>query len=152
LDQIFKLEIKTEFEFKEDYTKAELGEIESLLERLNSRFSLLHDIINMLWESYLVYIGILMDDIPDIDTVIRKSNADRLFQQYSMIRSMSFYLNKMLHQRQINQHKKMIEDHQTLDITDIQPFDTFKSQLGCKGMARLLKTTCEKIRGLTYVP
>jgi hypothetical protein len=69
-----------------------------------------------------------------------------------MIRSMSFYLNKMLHQRQINQHKKMIEDHQTLDITDIQPFDTFKSQLGCKGMARLLKTTCEKIRGLTYVP
>jgi hypothetical protein len=108
LDQIFKLEIKTEFEFKEDYTKAELGEIQSLLERLNNRFSLLHEIINMLWESYLVYIGILMDDIPDIDTVIKKSNADRLFQQYSMIRSMSFYLNKMLHQRQINQHKKII--------------------------------------------
>ena len=152
MDKIYKLEINTEFEFKEDYTRAELEEIRSLLDRLNGRFSLLHDIINMLWESYLEYIGIRMEEIPDIDTVIRKSNADRLFQQYSMIRSMSFYLNKMLYQRQINQHKKMIEDHQTLDITDMEPFDTFKSHMGCKGMARLLKITCEKIKALTYVP
>jgi hypothetical protein len=128
LTYIWKLPIK-EYNFKTDLTIMEREEIEKILKDMSSRVKLLHGIMNMLWKSYLQFIGLNESAIPEnFDVVLQKGNADRLFQRNSSIRSMTFYLNKMLYQQKINDIRTISAKYLNMQITDFNAFDCFATE------------------------
>lgn len=172
LEHIWKLPIAG-YRFKKDLTKEERSKIQYLLNQIEARIKLLHNIMDMLWKSYLQFIGFedkkkpKKDDsgLPEnFDIVLQKGNADRLFQKDSGIRSMTFYLSKMLFQSKIDEIIEISKKYRNMQITDITAFDVFsnapkemadpmdtKYTTPGERLSRLMDSTCDKIKQLSYI-
>lgn len=106
-----KLMLYKEIEFKTNLSREDIKEINQLLDELRYRFEFLDQLMRELWQDYLDYIKLTVINKENFKLLLQKSNADRLFLEYSMVRSMSFYLFKMKNQKNVNEMTNVCDTH-----------------------------------------
>lgn len=151
-DEIKYLYINPDIEFRTDLDEESKKEIKSLLKCLQHRIEILNGIMFIIWKEYLNGIKIFEINKDHLEILLKKSNADRLFLKHSMVRSMSFYLYKMLHQKEVNTIIEVSKESENNEISDLECFDVYDNLLYARMIEKLTAGSITKLKKISYIP